>query len=179
MRNVLADIVWCACNDFIKHDAYIMLENYGIDDDLLGDGPSSPDDIDIDDDIVLRAFPNSVLSRIGIDAEQFEFDDDAYFEVEQAVISAYSNAHIFDAWYNWHNDTGITSDQLNDLIAKMLCMPSLNTYAIIDFIVFAFEQGLQELLPTEDSPNEYLKLEHLWWLWVKYANSKVFGPNVA
>lgn len=169
---LLSDIAYIL-RVYIRDDFQLHLEDGGFSDrSLLGPDPD-PEDMTIEAETVLYALPEACLYQgCGL-----KWDEDAYTQLQQEVLAAYDHANRFEAWCD--ADLGVTTDEVCDLISELLCMPSITDIAANSILCYALDNGFADLLPTDNSTQSVLKLEHLYWLWFAASNYTIFGEKVA
>lgn len=161
MINELTDKIYITLRDYIRFDFdQCALESRGLAyTDILGSPDDDPDNLDISDEIVCRAFPRAIFGK----DTMMDYDDDAYAEIEQAVLESCEYASRLEAWEEWYYDTDMAASDLSDLIAELSGLDS--DHACEAIIGYALDNGLTDLLPTDNSSDSYLKFEHLYWAW--------------
>ena len=169
---LLSDIAYIL-RVYIRTDFPLYLEDGGFNDrSLLGPDPD-PEAMTIEAETVLYALPDACLYQgCGL-----KWDEDAYTQLQQEVLAAYDHANRFEAWCD--ADLGVTTDEVCDLISELLCMPSITDIAANSILCYALDNGFADLLPTDNSTQSVLKLEHLYWLWFAASNYTIFGEKVA
>ena len=169
---LLSDIAYIL-RVYIRDDFPLYLEDGGFNDrSLLGPDPD-PEEMTIEAETVLYALPDACLYQgCGL-----KWDEDAYTQLQQEVLAAYDHANRFEAWCD--ADLGVTTDEVCDLISELLAMPSITDTAATSILCYALDNGFADLLPTDNSTQSVLKLEHLYWLWFASNSFKLFGQQVA
>ena len=169
---LLSDIAYIL-RGYIRDDFPLYLEDGGFNDrSLLGPDPD-PEEMTIEAETVLYALPDACLYQgCGL-----KWDEDAYTQLQQEVLAAYDHANRFEAWCD--ADLGVTTDEVCDLISELLAMPSITDTAATSILCYALDNGFADLLPTDNSTQSVLKLEHLYWLWFASNSFKLFGQQVA
>ena len=168
MINEIADFAYMALNDYIRFDfSDIFVDRTGFSIDMLND--ITPDDVAVSDLTVLYAFPKV------FNLNDTEWDEDAFSEVEQAVIDAATEGTVYDAWVKSgiYDDDGLTWDDVGDLIVDITHNKALSM-SVDRIIEFALLSGMADLLPRDDSALSVWKFEHLYNAWCIEADSRVF-----
>ena len=173
MRTRLLSDITYILGVYIRDDFPYYLEDYGFNDrSLLGPDPD-PDEMTVEAETVLYALPDACLYQgCGL-----KWDEDAYSQLQQEVLESFDHSDRFAAWCE--ADLGVTTDEVISLISELLCVPSITDIAAEGILCYALDNGLANLLPTDNSAESVLKLEHLYWLWFSANDFKLLGQTVA
>lgn len=153
---------------------YQLPENHGFQSDLIVTDIDA-DLVDISDITVIKAFPKEFELRDNCDY-------DAYDEVCEQILAAYMSLNPrLEAWVNSgiYYQTELNTYNIANLISELLAMPSITDISATSILCYALDNGYADLLPTDNGPESALKLEHLYWLWFKANNWRIFGQKVA
>ena len=172
MRTRLLSDITYILGVYIRDDFPYYLEDYGFNDrSLLGPDPD-PDEMTVEAETVLYALPDACLYQgCGL-----KWDEDAYSQLQQEVLESFDHSDRFAAWCE--ADLGVTTDEVISLISELLCVPSITDIAAEGILCYALDNGLANLLPTDNSAESVLKLEHLYWLWFSANDFKLLGQTV-
>lgn len=170
MRYNLSKVIeqsWVVLTDYATYDFqdYQLPENYGFNPALLQTGIDA-DDVQIDAEVVLNAFPQCFDLGPAFPALDDYFDDDANYKVEQATLAAYvaKNPRL-GAWLDFRNACGgeITSDQV---IMRLHSILHLDERDATKLLAFALDNGLTEQIPClADDESEEDCAKTLLGLW--------------
>lgn len=151
MRYNLSKVIeqaWVVLTDYATYDfqSYELPENQGFNPALLQTGIDA-DDIRIDAEVVLNAFPQCFDLGPAFPALDDYFDDDAVYNVTQATLATYVDKNPrLGTWLDFRKACGgeITTDQV---IMRLHSLLHLDERDAAKLLAFALDNELTDQIP--------------------------------